>query len=54
MRAQGEQLDKITALIESGLIKPVVDRVFPFLETNEAMAYLEKGRARGKVVIEVA
>ena len=53
MRAHGEQLSKITALIESGVIRPVVDRVFPFLETNEAMAYLETGRAKGKIVIEV-
>lgn len=54
MRAQGEQLDQITALIESGHIKPVVDRVFPFAQTNEAMAYVEKGRAKGKVVIDLA
>jgi len=53
MHAHGEQLSKITALIESGVIRPVVDRVFPFLETNEAMAYLETGRAKGKIVIEV-
>ncbi len=53
MRAQGEQLGKIAALIESGAIKPVVDRVFPFQQANEAMAYLETGRAKGKIVIEV-
>jgi NADPH:quinone reductase-like Zn-dependent oxidoreductase len=52
MRAEGKQLGEITALIESGAIKPVVDRVFPFEETAEALAYVEAGRARGKVVIE--
>ncbi len=36
-----------------GVIRPVVDRVFPFESTNEALAYVEKGRAKGKVVIKV-
>ena len=53
MRAQGDQLGKITSLIESGAIRPVVDRVFPFAQTNEALAYVETGRAKGKVVIKV-
>lgn len=53
MRADGEQLARITALLESGRIKPTIDRAFPFLETNAAMAYLESGRARGKVVIQM-
>lgn len=51
MRAQGQQLGKITSLIESGAIRPVVDKVFPFERTAEALAYVETGRARGKVVI---
>jgi len=53
MRAQGEQLSQITKLIESGVIKPVIDKVFPFEQTNEAMAYVEMGRAKGKVVIKI-
>ena len=53
MRADGEQLGRITTLIESGAVRPVVDRIFPFLETNEAMDYLAKGRARGKVAIQL-
>jgi NADPH:quinone reductase-like Zn-dependent oxidoreductase len=53
MRAQGEQLSQITKLIESGVIKPVIDKVFPFEQTNEAMSYVETGRAKGKVVINV-
>lgn len=53
MKAQGEQLSKITKLIESGVIKPVIDKVFPFEETNEAMVYVEAGRAKGKVVVKV-
>ena len=53
MRAEGNQLSHITELIESGVIKPVVDKVFPFEQTNEAMAYVETGRAKGKVVVNV-
>jgi NADPH:quinone reductase-like Zn-dependent oxidoreductase len=53
MRANGEQLSKVTSLIESGIIRPVMDRVFPFDATKEAMAYLETGRAKGKVVVKV-
>lgn len=53
MQAQGDQLRRIAALIESGVIHPVVDRVFPFDETNEALTYVETGRAKGKVVIKV-
>lgn len=53
MRAQGNQLSQITSLIESGIIKPVIDRVFPFEQTNEAMTYVETGHARGKVVIKI-
>ena len=53
MRAQGDQLSQITKLIESGAIKPVVDKVFPFEQTNEALSYVETGRAKGKVVVKV-
>ncbi len=51
MRANGAQLSKITSLIDDGIIRPVLDRVFPFAATSEALAYLEKGRAKGKVVV---
>jgi NADPH:quinone reductase-like Zn-dependent oxidoreductase len=53
MRASGEQLRQVAALVESGAIRPVVDKVFPFASTNEAMAYVESGRAKGKVVIQI-
>lgn len=53
MRADGGQLTKITSLIDDGIIRPVVDRVFPFVSTKEAMAYVEAGRARGKVVVSM-
>jgi NADPH:quinone reductase-like Zn-dependent oxidoreductase len=53
MKASGDQLAEITALIEAGAVRPVVDRIFPFQSTNEALAYVETGRAKGKVVIQV-
>jgi NADPH:quinone reductase-like Zn-dependent oxidoreductase len=53
MRANGGQLTEIASLIDAGIIRPVVDRVFPFASTNEAMAYVEAGRAKGKVVVSL-
>ena len=53
MRASGKQLAQISSLIDAGAIRPVVDRVFPFESTDQAMAYVETGRARGKVVVKV-
>jgi alcohol dehydrogenase len=53
MKANGSQLREITRLVEAEAIRPVIDRVFPFEATNEALAYVEAGRAKGKVVIKV-
>jgi len=53
MRAEGNQLSQITSLIESGVVRPVIDKVFPFEGTNEALAYVESGRAKGKVIVKV-
>lgn len=53
MRASGEQLGQVTSLIEAGIIRPIMDRVFPFEATNEALAYLGTGRSKGKVVVKI-
>lgn len=53
MKANGAQLHDIAGLIDEGAIRPVIDKVFPFESTNEALAYVESGRARGKVVIKI-
>jgi NADPH:quinone reductase-like Zn-dependent oxidoreductase len=53
MKASGDQLRELGSLIDSGAIRPVVDRVFPFQSTTEALAYVEKGRAKGKVVVKI-
>jgi hypothetical protein len=54
MKASGEQLRAIAALVDAGTIRPVIDRVFPFESTKGAMAYAESGRAKGKVVVTMA
>jgi NADPH:quinone reductase-like Zn-dependent oxidoreductase len=54
MKANGGQLREITSLIDAGTIRPVVDRIFPFDATKEALAYVETGRAKGKVVVRVS
>lgn len=53
VRPDGEQLGKISKLIEAGTIRPVVDKVFPFVQAKQALAYLEQGRSKGKVVVEL-
>ncbi len=53
MRADGAQLRQITALVEAGSIRPVIDRVFPFVDTHDALAYVAGGRAKGKVVVQM-
>ncbi len=53
MKANGKQLAEIGKLIEAGVIRPVVDQVFPFEQTNEAMSYVSNGRAKGKVIVKV-
>lgn len=54
MRPDGEQLRLIAQLVESGEIKPVIDKVFSLDHVGDALAYSESGRATGKVVIKVA
>jgi alcohol dehydrogenase len=53
MRASGEQLERIGALVDQGVIKPVLDRTFPLEAAAEAISYVQSGRAVGKVVIRV-
>ena len=53
VRPDGGQLAQIGALLEAGAIRPVIDRVFPFLEAKQALTYLAQGRARGKVVVQL-
>ena len=51
MQANGAQLQALAALYDADVLRPVLDRVFPFSETLDALAYVEQGRAKGKVVV---
>ena len=53
VRPDGRQLAKIGELLETERIRPVIDKVFPFAQAKEALAYLEQGRAKGKVVVQM-
>jgi alcohol dehydrogenase len=53
MKANGQQLREITRLLDSGAVRPVVDRVFRFEQTNEALAHVVAGHAKGKVVVKL-
>jgi NADPH:quinone reductase-like Zn-dependent oxidoreductase len=53
VRPDGGQLSEIGELLESGRIRPVIDKVFPFEQAEEALEYLAQGRARGKVVVQI-
>ncbi len=54
MQANGSQLRTLAALYDSGKLRPVIDRTFPFDRTLEAMAYVEQGRTKaGKVVVSM-
>lgn len=53
MKPSGEQLRIIANYIETGKIKPVIDRIFPFEDAQKAMEYAESGRAKGKIILKI-
>ncbi|MDN3015593.1 NADP-dependent oxidoreductase [Paenibacillus sp. BSR1-1] len=53
MKPSGDQLRIIAEFIESGKIKPVIDRVFPFKDAQKAMEYAQSGRAKGKIILKI-
>ncbi|TBX79348.1 NADP-dependent oxidoreductase [Bacillus mycoides] len=53
MKPSGDQLRIIAKYIESGQIKPIIDRIFPFENTQKAMEYSESGRAKGKIIVKI-
>lgn len=52
-RPDGDQLGEIAKLLETQRIRPVIDKVFPFEQAKDALAYLAQGHAKGKVVIKM-
>jgi len=53
VRPDGQQLVDIGGIIDAGKIRPVIDKVFTFAQAKEALAYLDAGRAKGKVVVQM-
>src|ERR1700738_5580732 len=51
MHPSGSDLALLAELIEQGKLKVTVDRTYPFAKISEALAYVESGRAKGKVVV---
>lgn len=53
MHPDGGQLKQIKTLIEAGKIKPVINKIYPFSESIEALKHLATGHAKGKIVIKI-
>ncbi len=51
MQPSGAQLADIAALVDGGVIRPVIDKVYAFDQVKQAVAYAETGRATGKIII---
>ncbi len=51
MRASGAQLKTLADLYDGGSLRPVLDRTFDFDQTLRAMAYVEQGKSKGKIVV---
>jgi NADPH:quinone reductase-like Zn-dependent oxidoreductase len=53
VRPDGDQLAEIGELLKAERVRPVIDKVFPFEQAKDALAYLAQGRSKGKVVIDL-
>lgn len=51
MHPSGAELAELGALVEQARLEPIIDRVFAFDDIRDAFAYLETGRAKGKIVV---
>jgi NADPH:quinone reductase-like Zn-dependent oxidoreductase len=52
-KERGSDLDRITALVESGKVTPSIDKAYPLDQVPAAMRYLDAGQARGKLAITI-
>jgi alcohol dehydrogenase len=53
MHPSGSELARLAELIDQGKLKVAVDKIYPFANISEALAYVESGRAKGKVVVSM-
>ena len=51
---EGSELAYLASLVESGQLRPIIDKVYPLAQVAAAQEYSKSGRARGKIVLEVA
>ncbi|WP_461215708.1 NADP-dependent oxidoreductase [Lacticaseibacillus sp. GG6-2] len=54
MHPSGAQLETLRQLYEAEVLKPVIDRVVPFAQINDALAYSQAGHATGKIIVQMA
>jgi len=54
MRASGDQLREIATLVDEGVLRPIVGKVFDFAQTPQALQSLARGGIRGKAVVTLA
>jgi NADPH:quinone reductase-like Zn-dependent oxidoreductase len=53
VRPDGQQLAEIAHYLAASRLRPVIDKIFPFTQAKEGLAYLKQGRAKGKVVVQL-
>jgi len=53
MHPNGGHLNEIKSLVESGKIKPIIDKVYSYSDSIDAFTHLASGRAKGKIVIKI-
>jgi NADPH:quinone reductase-like Zn-dependent oxidoreductase len=46
-----DDLDSLIKLIETGKVKPIIDKIYPLSDVAKALRYFDEGHAKGKVVI---
>jgi NADPH:quinone reductase-like Zn-dependent oxidoreductase len=54
LKSNTADLEQLTTWVETGLLRPVIDRTYPLAEIAAAHAYAEQGHVRGKVAIAIA
>ena len=54
MHPNGAHLNEIKSMVEDEEIKPIIDKVYPFSESIEALIHLASGRAKGKIVVKIS
>jgi NADPH:quinone reductase-like Zn-dependent oxidoreductase len=53
MHPSGDDLNLLAGLVDGGHLKPVIDQVLPFQQIPDALAHVEQGRAKGKVIVRI-